>query len=459
MEQNTNLDILYDLPVEKLLIRDEDESFDRTEGGQDNIGSKIASFGTKNGGVLIVGQRDLKKGGEVVGITEDFQREFAQAISNVRPTPLTKSKTIHHNGKSLAVIEIKDVGELRPCAYKKNFYERKGDSNINLQPEEVRRYHITYGGVNMENLPTHATAEDVDKDELKRYSDLLKKDKETIITSISSNNFLTIRGVIVLSKNPSKDLEGAFLEVQKYDNVLGSPPIPIGPSIKLSKPAGILIEEATQIILQNLAIERRYDGAKMIETPLIPVSVIREIITNSIAHRNYRSNEHVRVRIFADCFDVSNPAIVSEKMWADILSNHTTYHPNEGIYTFLNSKFLYEGRGEGIWKIKEELERLRRIAPEFKVIGDTPSSFYVKIGLTSNISKDLKMAKLYSMIQKSGTITSSKVMKQLGVSRVTAINMLNRLVVEGLLSHEGTTKTSKYQSRSAKTEFEKTNSY
>ncbi len=447
MEEKTICETIYDLPIGKLLLRKEDEFFDRTEGGQENMGITIASLGTKNGGVLVVGQKDLKKGGEVVGIEQDFNREFAQAISNVKPAPLTKSKIIEYEGKKIAVIEIKDVGELRPCAYKKTFYERKSDSNIALQPDEVRRYHITYGGVNIENLPTHATIEDIDKEELGRYSKLLTKDEEAILSTITSNNSLTIRGVVALSKDPSKHLEGAFIEIQKYDNVSGSPPIPIGTSIKLSKPAGILIQETTEIIIQNLPFQRRYDGAKMIEEPVIPVSVIREIITNAIAHRNYRSNEHTRIRIFADCFDVSNPAIVSEKMWADMILNHSTYHPNEGIYTFLNPKLLYEGRGEGIWKIKEELERLRRIAPEFRVIGDTPSSFYVKIELSSNISKNVKMAKLYSMIKKEKTITSSKVMKQLGVSRVTAINMLNAMVNEGFLSHEGTTKTSKYTNR------------
>ena len=182
----------------------------------------------------------------------------------------------------------------------------------------------------------------------------------------------------------------------------------------------------------------------MIEKPIIPLSVIREVVTNSVAHRNYRSNEHIRIRIFADCFDISNPAVVSEKMWKDILANHTTYHPNEGLYTFLNPKHLYEGRGEGIWKIKEELNRLRRLAPEFKVLGDTPSSFYVNISLIASITQDIKMAKLSSMIKNLKSLTSSKVMKQLGVSRVTAIKMLNRLVEEGFLYHEGNTKTSKY---------------
>ena len=446
MEEKTNLDLIYNLDSDKLIKYSEGELFDRTICEQESIGVWIAGFGTKNGGVILVGQKDLSKGGEIVGVDEDeFQRTFSQAISNVRPAPLTKSKIIEYKNLKLGVIEIRDVGELRPCAYKKNFYERKGESTLPLQPEEVRHYHIVYGGVNIENLPTHATKGDIDEEELKKYSEILGKSEKNILESITHNDSLTIRGVIALSKNPSEYVEGAFIEIQKYENVLGSPPIPIGTSIKLSKPAGLLIEEATQILLQNLPVERKYEGAKMIELPIISASVIREVITNSIAHRNYRSGEHVRIRIFADCFDISNPAIVSEKMWKDILSSHLTYHPNEGLYTFLNPKQLYEGRGEGIWKIREELERLRKIEPEFKVIGDLPSSFYVKINLSSKISKDIKMIRLYSMIKKNEVITSSKVMKYLGVSRVTALKILNELVDAGLLEHEGTTKTSKYR--------------
>src|SRR3989338_3707646 len=137
MEEKIALEGIYNLSADKLIKYSEGELFDRTSCDQENIGIRIASFGTKNGGVILVGQRDLKEGGEIVGIDEDeFQRAFSQAISHVKPSPLTQSKIIEHKGKKLALIEIRDVGELRPCAYKKNFYERKGESCLPLQPEE-----------------------------------------------------------------------------------------------------------------------------------------------------------------------------------------------------------------------------------------------------------------------------------------------------------------------------------
>ncbi len=438
-------EVNYESPIEGLLKVKESEVFDRTLGGQENLGKKIAGLGTKNGGLLLVGQEDLKRGGQIIGIDEvRFQSELSHAIDNVKPAPLTRSRIIKYQGKTLALIQVQDVGALKPCAYGRTYYERKGDSTLPLQPEEVRRYHLTYGSVTVEEQPTHATKGSIDDKELEFYAQLLKKDKRNILETVMRNGVLTVRGVVVLAQNPNMHLEGVFVEIQRYENVIGSPPLPIGTPIKLSKPARQLIEETATLVTQNLPVERRYEGAKMIETSTIPLSVIREVITNAVAHRNYRSNEHIRLRIFADCFDVTNPAIVSEKMWAELLATHTTYHPNEGIYTFLNPTQLYEGRGEGIWKIREELERLRKATPEFKVIGDVPSTFYAKIPLTLAKSKDVKIAKLHSLIVKNKEITSSQVMKQLNVSRVTAINMLNRLVEQGVLDHSGHTRTSKY---------------
>lgn len=456
------------IDLEELLKREEDEAFDRTTGGQENIGKAIAAFGTKNGGLLLVGQNDFKHGGEVVGIIEEeFQREFAGAIPNVKPTPLTQQKILEAKGKKLALIRVQDVGVLRPCSYKGIYYERKGESNHPLSPDEVRRYHLLYGSANPENMPTHARKNDIDEQELEAYVKLIGKSRDNLLQSImSGKGFLTVRGVVVLSKKPDDFLEGAFVEIQRYDSVFGSPPVPVGPAVRISKPARQMIEEVTKTIEQNLPVSRTYEGARMVQAPAIPVSIIREAVTNSIAHRNYRSYEHVRVRIYADGFDISNPAAITERTWAEILAAQTTYHPNEGIYTFLNPAQLFEGRGEGIWKMREELERMGRAAPEFKVIGDTPSTFYARISLSPARARDVKRRMLDELIAKKREaaeskamkmapgawreglrereITTSEVMKRLKISRVTAINLLRELVAQGILEHTGSTKTSKY---------------
>lgn len=73
---------LTNLSIEALLTRPEDEGFDRTrldstKDGQDSLGLTIAGLGTKNGGLILVGQEDLKKGGMVCNIAEEeFHKVF-----------------------------------------------------------------------------------------------------------------------------------------------------------------------------------------------------------------------------------------------------------------------------------------------------------------------------------------------------------------------------------------------
>jgi len=436
----------FDSDIKNILSVKECERFDRTRGGQDNIGKTIAGFGTKNGGLLLVGQDDLDKGGNIIGITEStFQTDFTHAIEHVKPAPLTRQRTIHYQDKIMVLIEVQDAGALRPCSYKGVYYERKGDAVLQLQPEEVRRYHLNYGSTNVEDRPSHATAKDIDDTELDTYTGLLKKKKDTILhTILSAKGALTVRGLIILARKPDEHLECAFIEIQRYDNFMGTPPIPIGLPLKISKPARQLIEEVANVVKQNLPAEMRYEGAKMTQAPAIPFSIIREVITNSVAHRNYQSHEHIRIRIYADGFDISNPAIITEKMWESIQLSHTTYHPNEGIYTFLNPALSFEGRGEGIWKIKQELQKLHKVAPEFKVIGEVPSTFYVRISISPAKTKDIKTQKLDSIISKQTEITATEVIKALKVSRVTAIKMLNKLLAQGIITHQGNARTSKY---------------
>jgi len=436
--------------VLSLLKRMEDEQFDRMLEGQQPMGEKMASFATKNGGLILVGQRDLKHGGEVVGVDPSrFQSEYANAKKGVKPTPYTESRTfeIERNGKkfTLGLILVLDLGKLRPCSYLGIYLDRDGDQKRELTPEEVRDYHLRYGTVTAEDTPTAGTLSDLDKSEIDLFVKTTGRDRANLLESLlAKNNFVTIRGIIALAKKPDDFIEGAFIEIQKYGNPFGAPPAPVGPSVRISKPAHQLIEETVNIIQQNLPVARSYTGAIMVQTSAVPVTVIREAITNAVAHRNYQSYGRILVRIYDDGFDIANPAVLTQKMWEDIRKFHGTFRPNEGLYKFLNAFSVYEARGEGIQKIIEEMEKLGMKDPEFKVIGDVPSSFYVRITLLPARAKDAKFQRLRRLIETRKSIGTREVMKRLNVSRVTAIKMLNDFVNQGILEHRGQRRSSHY---------------
>ncbi|MDE1833669.1 MAG: hypothetical protein KGH58_04605, partial [Candidatus Micrarchaeota archaeon] len=75
--------------------------------------------------------------------------------------------------------------------------------------------------------------------------------------------------------------------------------------------------------------------------------------------------------------------------------------------------------------------------------------FYVRISITPARAKDLKRKRLVDMTTTKREIKTSEVMSRLQVSRVTAISLLNELVAQGILEHQGLTRSSKYLVKAA----------
>ena len=192
-----------------------------------------------------------------------------------------------------------------------------------------------------------------------------------------------------------------------------------------------------------LATEKNFDII-VIQGSTLNTGTENNLVTITI--NNETSLEFQTVKVY---LDLSPPFSASNKESDQFVIGNLTTNP-KGAFFVID---VDSGAAYGNYKIPIIIETNRGNyykEMEIKVIGDTPSSFYVNISLIASITKDIKMAKLYSMLKDLKTITSSKVMSQLGVSRVTAIKMLNLLVEEGFLSHEGNTKTSTYFVRKIK---------
>ena len=440
-----SLSSLGEADITNLTKQVENEFFDRTLGSQEAIGRKIAGLATKNGGLLLVGQDDFKKGGKIEGVSEeDFAGYLARAMFLIKPKPIIDHRLFTMKEGQIGIIRVMNLGDMRPCAYIHTFYIREGDATNPMDPQVVKQYHLRYGGGTAENLPTPATRADVDESELANYASAMSKDPQSIMESVSQEEHLNRRGVVVLCKQPDTFIEGGFIEIQRYAGSSGSPPNAVGAPIRLSKPARQMIEETARLILQNLPVEAAYSGAVKQTALPIPDVVVREAVTNAVAHRSYGSLEHILVRIYDDGFDISNPALITPEMWVEIQATHGKYHPNEGIHHFLNPVHVYEGRGEGIQLMRAELEKIGKNPPAFSIIGIEPSVFLAKISLAPATARAAKLDRLHKIIREHKSVSTTIVMKRLKISRVTAIKLLNSLASQGVLVHEGSTRSSHY---------------
>ncbi len=142
--------------------------------------------------------------------------------------------------------------------------------------------------------------------------------------------------------------------------VVGNPGVPhfvredvYGP---LSHQVKQLVQKVENHINKKSYIEK--DGARR-DVADIDISVVREMISNAITHRNYDANGTVKVAVTQEAVEVYNPgSFASDKSWYKLLkSSLSGSEPADAaIALYLTNLLVYEGVGRGFSIFKKYIE-------------------------------------------------------------------------------------------------------
>ncbi len=441
--------MLSELELDGILSRKEDTFFDRTrsleKNSKDSVGSKIAAFATSQGGWLLFGQADDKK---LVGIGErgGFIRGLSELLQNLEPVPTVEGPLFfERDGKLLAALRIIALGSGGPCSFKGVAYQRVQESSVKISPKELYRIWSSAGRLYFEERPSIAPLTAIDHDSLDLYLRGAKSRGEVNMPAfleakkLAKGDFLTNLGVLVLSKKPDDWLPNARIHVVRFK---GTTPSERSAALTLSMPIHKLVASAIDFIKTFLPVREKIEGIKRFEQTAIPEYVLREVLVNALAHRDYENPGEVLVRIFDDRFEISNPGAPTPEEWKKILFSGIPVHRNPRIYEFLREANLGEGVGQGIPEIRKRLKEVGAAEPVFFVISDT---FALMLNFKPlRGGHDALLEKALKLVREEGTVSSTRVMNALGISRPFAIRLLNELVAKHFLVHSGGGKTSKY---------------
>lgn len=112
------------------------------------------------------------------------------------------------------------------------------------------------------------------------------------------------------------------------------------------------------------------------ELPLIPRTVIREAIVNSLMHRNYRTPQPVQVIRFSNRIEIRNPGYSLKPF--DSLGEPGSITRNEKIAAVLHDVGIAETKGTGIRVMMDEMHKANLTIPLFDSDPDK-DSFTVKL--------------------------------------------------------------------------------
>ena len=226
------------------------------------------------------------------------------------------------------------------------------------------------------------------------------------------------------------------------------------PFASLQVYGGDLFEQADQardfvLAKINRAIGTRAASITAPATYELPPDAVGEAIINAIAHRDYRSNASVEVRLFADRLEVWNPGRLPVTLTLDSLRDD---HPSVP-YNPLLAESLYLTRyiervGSGTQAMIELCREAGLPEPEFEQRG---GSFVVTLWrdwLTDDVIQSLGINDRQTLCLKAlkveQQITTMDYQRLVGCSRRTAARDLDELLTKGIVQRLGVGRSAHY---------------
>lgn len=476
----------------KLLNSTESAHIERTTStdNMDKFCQAICAFsndvsGSGKNGYLIIGVHD---NGKLSGLKVDDK--LLLKISNIRtdgnilPQPVMTVEKFSFDDGDVLVTEVQP-SEFPPVRYRGRVWVRVGPrKSIATEAEEKilteRRLSNVHTFDAMPCLGT--TLDDLDIAIIKKEylpkavaEEVLSEDKRTIDKQLASLGLYDLRyncptnGAIVLfGLNPERYLHGSYIQYVRFKGKDRA-----GDIINEHKFSGNLCRELPKVdtfIETSIAQKRPIPVSVLREETFskYPYWATRELLMNAIMHRDYETNAPVQFYEYDDRIEVQNPGGLYGKVTPDNFPNVSDYR-NPFIAEAMKVLGYVNRFSRGVYRVQKELMENGNgkavfdfsLVTAFKVI-ENISEKYLDEGFGAettqekpkkrprNVQETSKkrprsiQEEIVEAIKINPTITRKELENQLGYSHGKIKYHISQLVKQGVIKHEGATKSGKW---------------
>lgn len=394
-----------ELEADKIEIKDLSSSDDWTE-----LYKSVCAFLNTEGGIIVVGIREKNKHYLLTGYNagnEDKLKQLPNQFTDKEGTRISleqnfpSSEIREFMDKRICLIYVEKLPEDQKYAFYKGFaYERKmtGDHKIDAskiaRKEEQKKELESAKELELIN---DASLDSLDIDRLNDY--IVRLNREVKVESLKADipsalPFLTRKGFV---RNGTPTLLGILLcGSHPYDWVAGRCQVDcfvdsehqVAQNKQVLKDNIIpLMESAVGFVFKNIAVGVGYEGGGT-SRPEYPEKLIREIVNNALAHRDYSSDKFANIIIKPDTWiQVRNPGSFREdqKLFFEqpvrvrrIVPNPKPRNPN--LADILKVYDRWEGRGLGMASLTNACLDNQIDVPYFLFQNKNDISLYVPKG-------------------------------------------------------------------------------
>ena len=268
---------------------------------------------------------------------------------------------------------------------------------------------------------------------------------------------LTVAGILLFAKYPTKFLPQARLRLLKYDGVK----MKTGKSLNLVKEINYessipkIIQDVRQAInLQLRDFQYLDDDGVFSIIPEYPEFAWFEGIVNSLTHRNYSIyGDYIRVSLYDDRLEIFSPGKLPNIVTLDNMKN-TRYSRNPRIARVLSEFGWVKELNEGVKRIYDEMQQFFLNKPIYSEPNNNSVLLVLENSITSrtlrteeriqrsfdeDIINSLEEAEItiVRFLMSHEKITTKIATKLINMSDVTSRNKLRKLKEKGILKWHG----------------------
>ena len=363
----------------------------------EQLAREIVSFANMNGGRILLGVED---DGTVSGVRRrDLQAWVMDAVIGrcVVPPLIPDYEEVAMDGGVVAVIDV-PPGVAKPYAVKRgerlDGYLRLGNTCQLASREQMARLFESGGLVSVEKMPVHGSdAGELDGRRLREYFERILGDDDTgdwqrrllyrdfLVETGQGDLRCSYAAYALFALEPRRRLPQAGLRLMVFpgadmdydaslDEVLDLPFTGLGEQAK-----GRFIEqslpERTLSYLQPHISRERLSGMTRRRFWDYPQDVIRELLVNAFAHRDWTRQNDTRLVVYGDRMEVTSPGALPNGMTVEKIRAGQQSPRNPHIVRILRDYGLMDDRGMGIRRKVIPLMRERNgTEPDFEATGD-----------------------------------------------------------------------------------------
>jgi len=343
----------------------------------------LSALANARGGMLLLG---VTLAGAVRGVRnpDDLsERVLWAALSLTPPLVLPLPEQVSTHERTLLAVHV-PPGLPHVYATDGRYLVREGAQNRPLQANEIHQLMMRRGAVSFEtNVPPSATLDDLDWERVRQYTNRLEQlggaspqevlKRRACLAQVDGQLLPTTAGLLLFSPDPSRWITNAEITAVRY------PGAEMGDQFlreDIRGPLADQIRKAEAFLLANVPQQTVLQGLTREEQPAFPEDVLREVIVNAVAHRDYQvQGEAIQIFCFSDRIRVYSPGRLPGHITVENIVRER-FSRNPVIVQVLADIGFIERLGYGIDRMLRLLERAGQPAPRFE---ETAAGFQVTL--------------------------------------------------------------------------------